>query len=400
MRFFSFSVLLLIITVFIGWLNSRLLARLFPFWRARPVRYGYLLLTAAAVFVMVYFWPRRPSLMFPEGELYLFLVYISLGWLSSQLFLIVLQPLLYVAHRLAGGRKAVAADGGAAEPEMSRRAFLHKALAAVPLVAFGAGGQGVYGAQTDLAVVRHTLVMPDLPANLDGFKIGQLSDTHVGPFFDLARLDQVLGRLAAEKPDLVVMTGDFADDLQLLRPAAKALAAMGAAVPHGVYFCWGNHEYFRDPAFIKAVLEDAGIKILKNASDLIAPGTRPFYLLGADYPPTVGTQRTFKIAADQRAKFFAAANGKVPPGAFRVLIAHHPDFLNNAFDAGVPLTLAGHTHGGQVVIGGKPLLTTADYMRGLYSDKGAYGYVSSGVGHWFPFRFGCPPEVSVFTLRA
>jgi len=398
MRFFYFITALFTLTVFLSWLNSRLLARLFPLWRSRPARYGYLLLTVVAVVVLVYFWPRRPSLIYSGGEFSLLLVYASLAWLSGQLFLAALQPLLFVAHRLAGGRKAT--EAGPAGPRLGRREFLHRAMAAVPMVAFGAGGEGVYGAQPGLSVVRHTLVVPGLPANLDGFKIGQISDTHVGPFVGLARLEHIFGRLVAEKPDLVVMTGDFVDDLRLLKPAAAALATVGAAVPHGVYFCWGNHEYFRDVAYIRATLAEAGIKSLMNDAAEIVPGARPLYLVGVDYPPTDDGRRSFKISATQRERYFAAANGKAPPAAVRVLISHHPDFISDAFAAKVLLTLAGHTHGGQVVIGGKPLLDTSAYMRGLYAGDGSWGYVSSGAGHWFPFRLGCPPEISMFTLKA
>jgi predicted MPP superfamily phosphohydrolase len=286
------------------------------------------------------------------------------------------------------------------EARLTRRTFLQKALAVVPLAAFGAGGQAVYEAQTALEVVRHTLVIPGLPAKLDGFRIGQISDTHLGPYFSLARLDYALGLMAAEKPDLVVMTGDFADDLSLLKEGAAALAALGAAVPHGVYFCWGNHEYFRDVAFIQMTLERAGIKQLKNAGALIVPGGRPFYLLGVDFPPMDNGRRGFEISPAKRREYFAATTATVPSDAFRVLIAHHPDFLYDGFAAGIPLTLAGHTHGGQVAVGGRPLIAFADYARGLYEENGVVGYVSSGAGHWFPFRFGCPPEISVFTLKA
>lgn len=407
-------ILLLVLTIFISWLNSRLLAVMIPFWRARPARYAFLLLSAAAVLVLVSAWPRNPPFAFPSVNLNHAVLYAALAWLSGQLILLALQPLLYVAHRFnrtgktprrreggpEGGGLPSRAERGAAGPGLTRRAFLARTMAAAPLAALGGGAQGIYGAQTELAVVRHTLAVPDLPANLDGFKIGQLSDTHMGPFVDLARLDYILGRLAAEKPDLVVMTGDFADDLSLVRPAAEALAALGATVPHGVYFCWGNHEYFRDVAFIRTTLERAGIKILKDASALVVPGRRPLYLLGADYPPADHGGRSFNISAVRRKECFAAAAAKVPPAAVGVLIAHHPDFLYDGFAARIPLTLTGHTHGGQVVIAGRPLLDFADYVRGLYRENGVYGYVSSGAGHWFPFRLGCPPEISVFTLTA
>jgi predicted MPP superfamily phosphohydrolase len=399
MRFFVAIYALLGFTVFLSWLNYRLLARLFYYWRGRAARYVYLLVTAAAVLTVVFGWPRRPWMAEPGQELLIFLIYGSLVWLTGQLVLIVLMPIFYAADRW-GGRRLAPAEEKTAEPGMSRRAFLRGALAVVPLAAFVPGARGIYSAQVELAVVRHELKAAGLPAGLDGFKIGQLSDTHVGPYVDVARLAAVCARLKAEKPDVVVMTGDFADDLRLLAPAVEELAALGAAVPHGVYFCWGNHEYFRDPGLIERTLRAAGIKILKNANAALVPGARPFYLLGVDYPPGDSARRSMTIPAARRRECLAAASRGVPEGAFRVLIAHHPDFLIDGFAAGLPLTLAGHSHGGQVVIGGKPLVSLHTYVRGLYGQDGLWGYVSSGAGHWFPFRLACPPEVSVFTLRA
>ncbi|MDT8902707.1 metallophosphoesterase [Anaeroselena agilis] len=399
MRFVVAIFSLLALTVFLSWLNYRLLARLFIFWRGRFVRRAYLLLTAAAALVMVFGWPRRPWTAEPGQELLIFLIYGALVWLCGQLVLIVLQPLFYAVDRW-DRRRARGKETAPAEPGMSRRAFISGALAAVPLVAFVPGAKGVYSAQAELAVVRHSVVVSGLPAGLDGFRIGQVSDTHVGPYFDLTRLETVCARLRAEKPDLMVMTGDFVDDLSQIAPAVERLAALQADVPHGVYFCWGNHEYFRDPRLVEATLRAGGIKILKNASAEIVPGERPLYLLGVDYPPAESARRSLNIPDERRQECFAAANRGVPAGAVRVLIAHHPDFLIDGFAGQVPLTLAGHSHGGQVVIGGRPLVSLHRYVRGLYRQDDLWGYVSSGAGHWFPFRLGCPPEISVFTLRA
>ncbi len=400
MRFFTSVFIVLFLFVIISWLNYRLLARLFVFCRTWKVKLAYLALTAVTV-LTVFLWRFRPPLPIYEDGTYSYFVYVALAWLVGQFCLILIQPLLFVAARLLP--KTAAADEEAAAPAgpgMTRRVFLRQALAAVPLAALGTGAQGVFGAQTELAVVRQAVVVADLPANLDGFRIGQVSDTHVGPYFDLARLDTVLTRLAAEKPDVVVMTGDFIDDLGLLEPAVARLAALQSSVPHGVYFCMGNHEYFRDPGLVRAEMQRRGIKILVDANALIVPGSRPLYLLGVDYPAVYIGRRSLGVSADKREKCFRAAGRGVPPEAVRVLIAHHSDFLFDGFAAKVPLTLAGHTHGGQVVIAGMPLLRFQHYNRGMFRENGVYGYVSSGAGHWMPFRLGCPPEISVFTLRA
>jgi len=139
---------------------------------------------------------------------------------------------------------------------------------------------------------------------------------------------------------------------------------------------------------------------MDNSSKLIIPGQRPFYLMGVDYPWENIARSGINVSDSRRKQFFASANQDVPHDAFKVLIGHHPDIVFDGFDARIPLTLAGHTHGGQVVIAGKSLLSSYHYMRGLYRENGVYGYVSSGAGHWFPFLLGCPPEISVFTLKA
>jgi len=340
----------------------------------------------------------------PGYEFFRLLMYFALAWLVGQPVLVLAQPFLFLARRLVRDRQQQAGEAGEtgetgeAGPEMTRRAFLANALAVIPFSAFGVSGGAVYRAQTAMTVRRHALAMPGLPAGLRGFKIGQISDTHVGPYFDLARLEETLELLAREKPDLVAVTGDFADDMALLRPAAERLGALARAVPLGVYFCMGNHEYFRDTGRIRAELTQSGVKVLIGASALIAPGPPPFYLLGVDYPLSAGRGAAY-VDVGRRRRCFAAATGSAPPDAFKVLIAHHPDFLIDGFAARIPLTLAGHTHGGQVVIGGQSLLALHAYVRGLYRENGVYGYVSSGAGHWFPFRLGCPPEVSVFMLQ-
>ena len=82
-----------------------------------------------------------------------------------------------------------------------------------------------------------------------------------------------------------------------------------------------------------------------------------------------------------------------------ILLAHHPEFIDNAAALGIPLTLTGHTHGSQFGIFGWPLFPVFKYTRGMVKLGSSYGYVHSGNGSWFPFRFGCPPEIAYFILN-
>ncbi|WP_378955799.1 metallophosphoesterase [Pelosinus sp. sgz500959] len=401
MRFIYTVTVIVLLTTFISWLNHRLLSRLFPFYRAKIIKYGYSLMTLITIFVVGYGFAKRPPFSTIENQVDHYWAYGALDWLFGQLILFSFQPLIYVAHRFIRGKtQAAVKNSNSSTTGMTRRDFLHNTLAVAPVVAIGISTNGIYEAQTNMILQRYSLSMPDLPSNLNGFKIGQISDTHLGPYFDLSKLDTAIKLLAQEKPDIVVITGDFADDLNLLKPAIDRFNKLEPSIPHGIYFCLGNHDYFRDITMVRAELNKSRIKNLENESILLVPGERPFYLLGVEYPwASNNAQSGINVSVSRRQQNFAAANQNVPSNAFKVLIAHHPDALIDGFAAQIPLTITGHTHGGQVVIGGKSLLSNYAYMRGLYQENGVYGYVSSGTGHWFPLRIGCPAEVSLFTLQ-
>jgi len=401
MRFFYAVAIMLAITTFISWLNYRLLSRIFTSYRTRMVKYACIFFAVATILVMDYGWLRQSVFILPEVDGAQFYVYVALAWSFGQLILLALQPLIYIGHRLIKSHKpADNARPGSSAAALTRREFLHNALAVTPLFAFGISTRGIYGAQTDMVVQRFSLTMPKLPSNLGGFKIGQISDIHLGPYFNLERLDTAIELLAQEKPDLVVITGDFADDLTLLKPAIDKFNDLQSSIPRGVYFCMGNHDYFQNAELVRAELNNSRIVLLDNSIRLVVPGLQPFYLIGVDYPWTGTSRRGIDVSDSKRQQYFAEAAKDVPHNAFNVLIGHHPDVLFDGFTARIPLTLAGHTHGGQVVIGGKTLFTSYHYIRGLYRENGVYGYISSGAGHWLPFRLGCPPEISVFTLKA
>lgn len=389
---------ILAVAAAVSWLNYRLLSRWFSFYRRRLLGFVYLVCTAGMVLIIGYSWSRRIFFSLPEYRLDLVLVYFAIAWLVGQLILLLLQPLLGIWDCLMKQKPAATnASRGVTGLTMTRREFLRNAMAAAPLATLGTGATGIYESQFDMTVQRFSLALPQLPPNLSGFKIAQISDTHLGPYFDLVRLDAAIELLAGEKPDLVVITGDFADDMNLLKPALQRFDALQASVPYGIYFCYGNHDYFRNIDLLRAELKGSRIIALENESALIVPGPQPFYLLGVAYP-SVSPANGINVSDSRRQADFAQVQKAVPQDAFRVMIAHHPDSLIDGFSARLPLVLAGHTHGGQVSIGNKPLWATCTYMRGLYRQEDSYGYVSSGAGQWFPYRLGCPPEISVFTL--
>lgn len=387
-----FLLIVLVVQIVMSWLTYRLLIRFRLLGTSPACRWGYWLFACAGIFLLYSSRLLRLPADFLQGW-YSYLVSAAYAWTISQFIFIILG-----AFWLAGSWLMQKAAGQTKEKgtgTVSRREFLQTAAAILPLAAIGTGAGGVYTAVREMAVNRYSLKLPDLPAKIEGFKIVQISDLHVGSFFSIRKLDSVIELVRRENPDIVVITGDFIDDLELAETAVAKMSQFAAEIPQGIYFCWGNHEYFRDINKIAALLKKSAIHVLDNTSALIVGGDRPLYLAGVDYP-----WADQKVQMQEKRKIFLAeALRNIPDNAFRLLIAHHPDFIEEAFDAGIPLTLTGHTHGGQVVVFGRSLLPVQyRYMRGMYQAGDRYGYVHSGTGHWLPFRIGCPPEICVFTL--
>lgn len=385
---FSYAVIvILLLQGFISWLVYILLRRLLAVFNHKRVQYGYwglTLLSMAALplnrLLLAGTWPRWMEFSFT--------------WLIGLIFMLPLLLLWQGAVSFRGWLKKEKDDRKQEGPSMSRRDFLKASAAAAPLTAFGFSATGVYGA-SEVVLQRYSLQLPKFPAGLKELKIAQISDTHLGAYFSLAQLKGVLSRLQAEKPDMLVITGDFIDDLQLLEEAVEELAKAADSFPLGIYFCWGNHEYFKDIWRIRRALAGSPIEVLENSSRKIQAGEGFFHLAGVDYPWAKDKEEQEALGSSYLKK---AVQG-ISKDAFIILIAHHPHFLSHSFKARIPFTLAGHTHGGQLGLFGKyPLPPLYEYMRGIYERDGCFGYVSVGTGHWLPFRLGCPAEAVIFTL--
>ena len=388
--------ILMLLILIISYGNWRLLIKWFPTWKGYISGIIYWLMTAISWSLVGASWLLRPDSKF-YYEWIIPLIDLSFVWVIGQILLLLFFPLLFalrkILYRLHSNETSKNNRG---VTDTSRRTFIQSMLYAAPVLALGVSGTGVYSAEKEMVVRHFPLFFPGLEQDLKGFKIAQISDTHLGPFFTLDRFDEVIHLVIKEKPDMVVITGDLIDDLSLLVPAVEKLNQMDALIPYGIYFCWGNHEYFRDINRIRLELGKSKIHVLQNSNIPIIVGTCTFYLLGVDYP----WPQNVSEKDDIRQQFMKKAIENIPNGAFRVLLAHHPDFLFEGFAAKIPLTLSGHTHGGQVNFLGHSLLPVSYYyMRGLYQENDTYGYVNTGAGQWIPFRLGCPPEISIFTLE-
>ena len=190
-----------------------------------------------------------------------------------------------------------------------------------------------------------------------------------------------------------------------MNPAAiKLVDSFTNKFKYGIYYCHGNHEHHRGISAIETELRQTKIHWLVNRSEKVY-GTGNLYILGVDYPSSSpimssgGRGNLDDTFMAQKREFVTKALEGVPYDSVCILLAHHPEFIDNGAEKNIPLTLTGHTHGGQIGIFGHSLLPLFKYTRGMIVNDDSYGYVNPGLGSWFPFRMGCPPEITYFTLR-
>lgn len=277
----------------------------------------------------------------------------------------------------------------------SRRLFLTTAGRALPVAAVAGSAGGVAEASRDFVLKKHEIEVPNLPSELDGFRIGQLTDVHVGSFVTVEDLRRAVARLDAEEVDLQVMTGDLIDDLDELDGTFAALDSVQA--PHGMLAVLGNHEHWRGVHRIRsAYARCRNVRLLVDESVVLERGGQSLRVVGVDYP-----MREWGPQEDVMARSAATAFQDAVDGETMLCLTHHPDFFPLSAERGACLTLAGHTHGGQLAVFGFPVFRFAyEFMLGRYRKQGRHLYVSGGTGHWLPVRVGVPPEITVLTLRS
>lgn len=235
-------------------------------------------------------------------------------------------------------------------------------------------------------VVHVTVPIRDLPGDLQGFRIAQLSDLHVGPTIRRRFVESVVRRTNRLAPDLVAVTGDVADGLvPELREHVEPLA--GLVAPHGTFFVTGNHEYFWDVRGWTSELARLGVDVLQNEHRLVVHGNGRLLLAGV----------TDLSAASDPVLALAGA----PESDVRVLLAHQPKSAYAARDAGFDLQLSGHTHGGQFFPFNLLVRLFQPFVAGLHRLERMWLYVSRGTGYWGPpLRLLAPSEITLIELVA
>jgi len=249
-------------------------------------------------------------------------------------------------------------------------------------------------------VVRQVTLRPQkMPPALDGLRIAQLSDLHVGPQTSRAQLAKIAKATQDAQPHIIAYTGDQVDDHP--RDIDVFASAFGhLTAPLGVYAIAGNHDVYAGWSAVRRGLEAMGVTVLVNRAVQLTHNGASFWLAGTGDP--AGAQ--FVRGQESRAPDIARTLAQVPADAFCVTLAHNPALFPALAARGVPVTLSGHTHHGQFSIpshGWSLASVFLEYAMGTYDRNGSLLYVSPGTNFWgIPFRIGALPEVTVISLTA
>lgn len=271
-----------------------------------------------------------------------------------------------------------------------RRTFLRESTAALCLTPAIAMGAAVI-TRKDFRVNEVDIAFPDLPPDLHGLRILQLSDIHLGPFFTAADLKRIVAASNQLRPDLIVITGDLiTSPWDPLDRCLLELARLRA--PAGIWGCMGNHEFYAEAeAYTQQQAKRLGMQFLRYQAMPLLFGHARLNLVGVDYQP-------FKQPYLERVEQLASL------GSFNVLLSHNPDVFPTAEKKGFDLVLAGHTHGGQInveILHHNLNLTRffTPFTKGLYTGAVSSAYVNSGLGTiGMPVRLGARPEIALLRL--
>lgn len=282
---------------------------------------------------------------------------------------------------------------------ITRRRFLTAAACA-------AGGFALYAGEFErhwIGITRRDVLIPGLPHAFDGFRIAQLSDIHLNEFTEPFLLRDAINCIDGMNPDIVALTGDFITRSPITRrifhssewECAEILSHLKCPFR---YACLGNHDVMVGINKVTKALTANGIAVLNNAHLPIERDGARFWLAGLEDP----------LSGHPNPEAAIPASIRNLPGEPVILLCHGPDYVDNLLTHpsghAVALMLAGHTHGGQIRV---PLMGPIrlppmgkKYVEGWFRFGSLQLHVNRGIGTVdLPFRFNCPPEISLLTLR-
>lgn len=401
-RAVTLIIVLSIWALFHLWVARRLILRgtEYPVWARRTIAGA--VVAIYLVPILGFLGPRMGLFDAHRGALpWVAFVFMGVGTLLVALTIavdvprMIAQASLAVRRYLFERRKAEADEAAAASEAPSsmdrRRFFADVANYGIVGGAVGLSSVGFAAARRVPRVVEVDVAIADLHPDLEGLRIAQLSDVHVGPTIRGTWLDQVVEATNALAPDLVALTGDFVDGfVEQLGPELGGLGRLEAT--HGVFFVTGNHEYYWDgPAWCEHVAS-LGPTVLINEHRIVERGAAR--LLVAGVPDLHVERHVPELRSDP-----AAAKADAPAHDLSLLLAHQPRSIYAAAEAGFDLQLSGHTHAGQYFPGSLLIYLAQPYVRGLSRHGDSQIYVSAGTGYWGPpNRAGSPSEITLLRL--
>lgn len=315
--------------------------------------------------------------------------YVAMGFFALAFGLLGMAEGLRGLMRL--GAAASRRLGAPVDP--ARREALSRALGWGVLA--GSGGLGTLGlaqAQQLAEVIEVEVPVPGLPAALEGFRIAQLSDIHVGPTIRGELLRALVERVNGLGADLVAVTGDLVDgSVAGIGEHVRPLGALRA--PHGVFFVTGNHEYYSGALEWMDFVGGLGLTVLTDEHRVIEhQGAR---VVVAGVPDLSGARMVPEHLSDP-----ALALAGAPAADLRLLLAHQPRSAFAAAEAGFDLMICGHTHGGQLFPYTFLIRLAQPFSAGLHALGRMWVYVNRGATWWGPpMRIGSPQEITLLVLR-
>src|ERR1019366_8001763 len=295
----------------------------------------------------------------------------------------------------------------AGEFSPSRRTFFQYAACLAGSAPFLAATYGFAAGRLRYTIERVDVPVANLPPELDGLRIAQLSDIHIGDYMPPHEIARAVDMANDLQPDISFVTGDFvSSEGDPLDACITELSRLRA--PLGVWGCNGNHEIYagvEDDA--ERLFREKGMRLLRASNAVVEHNGARFNLLGVDY------QRDHMTSGERTGPMLQEIEPLIRRDMPNVLLSHNPNSFHRAAELGIELSLAGHTHGGQIKFeivdhSVSPARLITPFVAGLYhlpmsshaspapgsngAQKAAL-YVNRGLGTLgFPVRIGVPPE--------
>ncbi|MCS7204267.1 MAG: metallophosphoesterase [Leptospiraceae bacterium] len=287
---------------------------------------------------------------------------------------------------------------------LNRKTFLFTttaiAIDTIPFIGTSSSLFGMYAGTKDFEVFTRGIPIQNLESNFNHFRIAHISDLHIGSLITEKYLTPTIEMIKTQKPDCIVVTGDILDNSKLyLSTVGWYFQKLSEIAP--VYAILGNHDHIENPRYLIQTLQKARSNVLVNDFDIIQRGKNKLILIGLDYPIQHRRNNLSRLFLSELS--FNEVYQKLP---FKdkpiIVLNHHPGDFEYLKNKPIQLVLAGHTHGGQIILDSKKdislLSNFMKYHVDLYHENQVYLYVNRGLGHWFPLRINCPPEITILEL--